>query len=186
MPTHLATVGPDLNVNVNLTDIARVLPKDLDNRLADLLELADFAYAADGAVNRKELLSEMTADDVTEKLNMHLSRAARHFDDVAEAARRLSEMHVRHGREAMGAIADWISANPRRIAGGEVEPTSLVGMVLGREHLRPAWDRLAATLCEILDRGLPPLVQTKRPENEPRLPRNVRRPLQCCRGGSCA
>lgn len=131
-------------------------------------EARDRTMAAAYARHAK-LLSEMTPDDVAEKFNMHLSRAARAFDDVAEAARRLSEMHVRHGREAMGAIANWISSNPRRIAGGEVEPTSLVGMVLGREHLRPAWDRLATRLCEILDRGLPPLVQTKRPENEPRL-----------------
>lgn len=115
------------------------------------------------------LLSRMSADDVAEKFNMHLSRAARAFSNVAGSAQRLADMHVRHGREAVGAIEKWISANARRIVDGEVERTSLVGMVLGREHLQPAWDRLAARLCEVLERGLPSLVQTKRPENEPRL-----------------
>ena len=146
---------PEMDYHVNVLEGARE-------------EARDVTMAAAYARHAK-LLSGMTADDVAVNFNMHLSRAARTFADVTKAAQRLADMHVRHGREATGAIEAWISANARRIVDGEVEPTSLVGMVLGREHLRPAWDRLAMRLCEVLDKGLPPLVQTNQPENEPRL-----------------
>lgn len=146
---------PAMDYNVDVLEGARQEPRD--------------ATMAAAYARHAKLLSEMTADDVAAKFNTYLSRASRTFDDVAGAAERLSEMHVRHGREAMGVVADWIAANSRRIASGEVEATSLAGMVIGREHLRPAWDRLAVRLCGVLDRGLPPLVQTNRPENEPRL-----------------
>lgn len=146
---------PAMDYNVDALEGAR--PKELDQQMA--------AFYARHA----KVLSEMTADDVADRFALELPRAARAFSDPGAAGTRLAEMHVRHGRDVAGTMDAWVRRNARPIVGGTVEPTSLMGMVLGREHVRPSWERLARRLCGILDAGLPRLCQTDPPKNEPRL-----------------
>jgi 7-cyano-7-deazaguanine synthase in queuosine biosynthesis len=49
---HLATRGPDANVNVRLMDLAKVFLKHLSPRLEDLLEIAAYVYSTDCATVR--------------------------------------------------------------------------------------------------------------------------------------
>jgi hypothetical protein len=49
---HLATSGPDANVNVRLMDVAKVFYRHLSPRLEDLLEIAAYVYSTDCATVR--------------------------------------------------------------------------------------------------------------------------------------
>jgi hypothetical protein len=48
----LDAIGPDPSVNVRIEDVAKIFLQNLPPRLADLLEIASYIYAADCATNR--------------------------------------------------------------------------------------------------------------------------------------
>ncbi len=147
----------DPSMDYNIDPLVGARPKALDQQMA--------AFYA----RHVKVLSDMTADDVADRFAMELSRAVRAFPDPSAAGIKLAKMHVRHGRQAAGAMYAWVQQNACAIVDGVVERTSLMGMVLGREHVRPAWNRLADRLCGILEAGLPRLCQAAQPANELRL-----------------
>lgn len=65
---RLATSGADQNVNVRISDVARVFPEGLSPRLRDLLHIACYVFAADCSTNR----GEGWEDDVTERWDRDL------------------------------------------------------------------------------------------------------------------
>lgn len=150
-----AELDPPMDYRVDVMDGARESPADR--------QMATF-YA-----RRVIELERMTPDDIGERFAAELARASLPFPDPQDVAERLAALHVRHGRDAFGAMNDWLRANSSRILGGDIDPHSLAGLVIGGEHLRSPWEHLARRLCTVLDKGLPRLCQSEQPANEPRL-----------------
>jgi hypothetical protein len=114
-------------------------------------------------------LSRMSHEQVAERFNTEVSRAARAFPNPTQAAHDLIDMHLRHGQAVRQAIAASVSAHSMELLDGELAPTSLLGLTINRQHLQVSWKRLAERIGDILERGLPLACQSHRPRNEPHL-----------------
>ena len=114
-------------------------------------------------------LARSSPEDIAERFNTEISRAARTFSDPTAAGRMLVEMHLRHGTAVRTAIAGSVAAHTMELVDGTVEPSSLLGLVIERQHLTASWKRFADRIAGILDRGLPAACASQRPENELRL-----------------
>jgi hypothetical protein len=114
-------------------------------------------------------LAHSSPEDVAERFNTEISRAARAFQNPTAAGRMLIEMHLRHGTAVHETIAESVSAHTMELVDGTVEHTSLLGLVIERQHLTTSWKRFANRISGILQRGLPAACASQRPDNELRL-----------------
>jgi 7-cyano-7-deazaguanine synthase in queuosine biosynthesis len=131
-------------------------------------DLADRTMAVNYVRHALEL-AHSSQEDVAEKFNTEFSRAARAFANPTTASRMLVDMHLRHGTAVRAVIAENVAAHTKELVDGTVEPTSLLGLVIDRQHLTASWKRFADRIAGILERGLPAACASQRPENEPRL-----------------
>ncbi len=114
-------------------------------------------------------LAKSSREEIAEKFNTEISRAARVFPNRTDASAKLIEMHLRHGRAVQNVIAASVSANAMEFTEGSIESTSLLGLVVERQHLVTSWSRFLDRIASILERGLPFACKSKKPENEPML-----------------
>ncbi len=114
-------------------------------------------------------LARSSPEDVAERFNTEISRAARAFDSPTAASLMLIEMHLRHGAAVRDAIAGSVAAHTMELVEGRIDPSSLLGLVIERQHLTASWKRFAGRIAGILERGLPAACASRRPENELRL-----------------
>jgi hypothetical protein len=114
-------------------------------------------------------LAGMSPEEMAQRFNAELGRAARAFDDPTDASKQLIDLHVRHGRGVRKAIAEVVSANGDALVTGAVPETSLLGLVVDRQHLTTSWRRLAERIGSTLERGIPLACQSHKPNNEPHL-----------------
>lgn len=114
-------------------------------------------------------LANSTPEDIATRFNTELSRAARAFHEPTAASRMLVEMHLRHGEYVKRVIGEIASARGMDLLDGQIEETSLLGLVYERRHLQTSWKHFANRIARILERGIPPACASKQPENELRL-----------------
>jgi REase_DpnII-MboI/Queuosine biosynthesis protein QueC len=114
-------------------------------------------------------LARASTEDVAERFNAEIGRAARAFSDPTRASQGLIEMHLRHGRTIQNTIAASVSAHAMELTEGGIEPTSLLGLVIDRRHLTTSWRQLANRISSIFTTGLPTACRSRKPENEPHL-----------------
>jgi hypothetical protein len=114
-------------------------------------------------------LAKSQPEEIAEKFNTEIARAARAFPHPTDASRDLIETHLRHGKAVEVAIATAVSSSVSQLIDGRIEPTSLLGLVIDRQHLTDSWQTFANRIGAILERGLPAACVTTKPENEPRL-----------------
>ena len=129
---------------------------------------ADKTMAVNYARHALEL-ARSSREEIAEKFNTEIGRAARVFQNRTEASEKLIEMHLRHGKAVQNVIAATVSANAMEFTEGRIEPTSLLGLVVERQHLVTSWNRFLDRIASILERGLPVACKSKKPENEPML-----------------
>jgi len=114
-------------------------------------------------------LARSAPEDIAERFNAEISRAARAFSSPTAAALDLINMHLRHGQAVRGVIARNVSAQAMELVDGGVDPTSLLGLVIERQHLTVSWARFADRIGDVLQRGIPAACASHQPGNEPRL-----------------
>jgi hypothetical protein len=114
-------------------------------------------------------LARSAPEEIATKFNAEISRAARAFPDPTSAARTLIDMHLRHGAAVKKVIAGAVTADILELLDGDVEPTSLLGLVINKEHLKASWRQFASRIVSVLGRGLPAACVSERPANELRL-----------------
>lgn len=114
-------------------------------------------------------LANSSAEQIAARFNTEFSRAARAFQNPTSASRTLIDTHLRHGATVRKVIGGSISEHSMDMLDGEIENTSLLGLVFERRHLETSWKQFAERLSAVLERGLPSACASKQPENEPRL-----------------
>ena len=114
-------------------------------------------------------LNQLSAEQVAERFATELSRAVRPLPDRRKAAEDLVAMHQRHAAMVHTVISNNIKLHAGAIVDGTIPESSLLSLVAGRQHLVSSWRSYAERITEILMKGLPPICQTKKPDNEPRL-----------------
>jgi hypothetical protein len=129
---------------------------------------ADKTMAVNYARHALEL-AKSSREEIAEKFNTEIGRAARVFPNRTKASEELIEMHLRHGRAVQRVIAASVSANAMEFTEGRIEPTSLLGLVVERQHLITSWNRFVDRIGATLERGLPIACKSKKPDNEPML-----------------
>ena len=112
-------------------------------------------------------LAKMSPEEMAERFNGEISRAARPFSNPTQAASDLIDMHQRHGRAVRAAIADGVATQALRLVDGELAPTSLLGLTVAHRHLQTSWTSIAGRIGDILARGLPSACYSEKPRNEP-------------------
>jgi hypothetical protein len=81
-------------------------------------------------------LSQMSPEQMAERFNTEISRAARAFSDPTQAARDLIDMHIRHGRSVRQVITTTLKVHAVDLLDGNLAPTSLLGLTVARQHLQ--------------------------------------------------
>jgi 7-cyano-7-deazaguanine synthase in queuosine biosynthesis len=114
-------------------------------------------------------LSRMSEENIATKFNREITRAVRHFPKSREVAQKLIEAHKRHGKTVTEVVLRKSQENLSRVIEGTLEPSSMLSMVLGQQHLASSWQIYATRIVKLLSTGIPISCKTKKPENEPHL-----------------
>jgi hypothetical protein len=114
-------------------------------------------------------LARMGEEDLAARFNHLLTRAVREMPRQAEAARRLIEMHRRHGETVMAVLQQQVAAHARQLVEGSLEATSLLGLVAAGLHQVSEWRRYADRIVALLRAGVPAACKTYKPKDEPHL-----------------
>lgn len=114
-------------------------------------------------------LHQMSVEQIAERFTTELSRATRPLPNRRKAAEDFVSMHQRHARTVHTVITGQIRLYAGTIFDGSIPESSLLSLVAGRQHLVSSWRSYAARISDILSKGLPPICQHKKPDNEPRL-----------------
>lgn len=114
-------------------------------------------------------LGRLSPVEMAAKFNAELSRASRCFTRRSEAAEKCVEMYQRHGKTVLGVLDAQVQRHAGEITRGTLDPTSLLALVVGRQHCEPGWTWYGAKLVELLRRGIPTACKTHKPKDEPHL-----------------
>lgn len=114
-------------------------------------------------------LNRMSEEQIGQKFSFHLTRAARPFSNRREVIERLVELHKRHGQIVADVVKQQLQIISGNIVLGEIEQTSMMGLVVGQEHLTSSWKRFADRITVMLQNGVPTACQSIKPKNEPHL-----------------
>jgi hypothetical protein len=88
-------------------------------------------------------LARKSENELTATFNTELSRAVRHLERRSDAARAIISMHNRHGEVVSRVLEQQLRDNAAEFVDGTLDPTSLLAMVVTRQHL-PAKDQPVA------------------------------------------
>ena len=86
-----------------------------------------------------------------------------------EAARELVAMHRRHGETVISVLQQQVAAHARQLVEGNLEGTSLLGLVAAGLHQISEWRRFADRIVALLRAGVPAACKTHKPKDEPHL-----------------
>lgn len=114
-------------------------------------------------------LSDMSEEEIGCKFNQEISRAVRFTANASDAALQLIKMHQRHGLAVKEVLEAQFQENVKRLFEGQLERSSMLGVIAGQEHRKPTWRRYADRICELLSTGTPIACKTHKPRNEPHL-----------------
>jgi hypothetical protein len=92
-------------------------------------------------------LAHSSLEDVAVRFNTEISRAARAFANPTAASRMLIDMHLRHGAVVRKVIAESVSIHTMELVDGVIEQSSLLGLVIERQHLTASWKRFASRIA---------------------------------------
>jgi predicted MPP superfamily phosphohydrolase len=81
-------------------------------------------------------LARMGEEEMAARFNQQFTRAVRDMTRQAEAARRLVEMHRRHGETVVSVLQQQVEAHARQLVDTSLEPTSMLALVAARSHQR--------------------------------------------------
>jgi len=104
-----------------------------------------------------------------EKFSLEISRAIENSDNRSEAAGSIISLLKRHGETVRNVFREQYRSNSDKIIDGEIEPSSILGLVIGQKHNEKSWMKFANRIFEILNDGIPIICQTEKPDIEPRL-----------------
>lgn len=114
-------------------------------------------------------LSRMSPEQLTTAFNVYLTRAVRPFAKRSQVAEELVQLHLRHGRDALKVITDRLAENVNALISGNLDPSSLLSVVAGGEHLTSVWRRYAESIAARLRAAVPIACRSRKPQNEPQL-----------------
>lgn len=116
--------------------------------------------------NELHLMSEA---ELAQRFNLELSRAVRCFPRQSDAAQQFVEMHKRHGEAAARVIDQQLVVNAGRLRAGSLEPSCMIALIAGQQHLDSSWKRFGHRIIGLLDKGLPKACKSHKPRDEPHL-----------------
>ena len=114
-------------------------------------------------------LNLMSDDEMVARFSTELSRAVRGIPKSREVAQQIVDMHKRHGETVQRVLQEKLRFYVDNLMSGKLEPTSMLRMVFGQEHLESSWRRYAERIISLLQAGLPTACQTHKPKDEPHL-----------------
>ncbi|MCI0728224.1 MAG: 7-cyano-7-deazaguanine synthase [Chloroflexi bacterium] len=114
-------------------------------------------------------LDRMSETEIAERFGLEIPRAIRYEQNRTEAAEKLITMHKRHGEAVQKVLNRQLQEYIDQLLTGELENTSLLAMIAGRNHVISSWKRFADRILELLVRGVPIACQSVKPRNEPHL-----------------
>ncbi len=129
-------------------------------------------YATNMAVNYARHaveLHDLTDDGIGAKFSKELGRASRPFPVKREAAERFIAMHKRHAAAVYGVLERELAACGGTVLSGELEPTSMLGLLMAGRHRQTIWRGLAEKIGSVLALGIPVACKTHKPKDEPAL-----------------
>ncbi|TAK21534.1 MAG: hypothetical protein EPO26_14395 [Chloroflexota bacterium] len=106
---------------------------------------------------------------IAQRFSRDLARAVRDESDRATAAERLIRMHKRHAAAVMDVVREQVRAHADALVDGTLPDSSLLRLVVGKQHLMSSWVRYADKLAQVLAAGLPVACQQVKPKDEPHL-----------------
>jgi hypothetical protein len=112
-------------------------------------------------------LERMIEEEIASKFNLELTRAVRNERKPSDTARRLIEMHKRHGETVVRVLQNQLSGHSGQLFCSGLDPSSLLSMAIGGKHLEPSWRSYSDRIVRILSAGIPVVCQSKKPQNEP-------------------
>lgn len=114
-------------------------------------------------------LNLMSDDEMVARFSTELSRAVRGIPKSREVAQQIVDMHKRHGETVQRVLQEQLRLYIDKLMNGKLEPTSMLRMVFGQEHLESSWRRYAERIISLLQAGVPTACQTHKPKDEPHL-----------------
>jgi hypothetical protein len=103
---------------------------------------------------------------VAVRFNAELSRAATPFPKKGEAVLEFIKMHRRHSEVVLCVVESQLSEHLKALVRGDLEPTSLLGIVGGQHHSKSTWKSYGDRISGALQDGLPKACMTIKPKNE--------------------
>ena len=114
-------------------------------------------------------MREMNDVQIATKFNLEFSRAARVFERPGESADLLLSMLKRNSETAIEVLKTELEKSSLTLLTTGMDKSSLLGMAVGGEHLKPSWTRLCQRIVNTLRAGLPTICAKVMPETEPDL-----------------
>jgi hypothetical protein len=114
-------------------------------------------------------LAQLSANAIAERFNVEFARATKCSARRSHDAERLIELHRRHGRAVSRVLYQQLQLHAPRILDPGLPPSSLLALITGGQHLRPAWKRYCEEIIKILQVALPKVFKSQPPNNEARL-----------------
>jgi hypothetical protein len=114
-------------------------------------------------------LSKMGEQEIASKFNLELGRAARPFGNRRQTVEKFIAMHSRHGNSVKSVIESQLAEHAADILEGALEQSSMLAMIFGQQHQEPNWQRFCQRIVNLLSKGLPVVVRTHKPKDEPHL-----------------
>lgn len=114
-------------------------------------------------------LNRMSEEEIAQRFNLELTRAARPFSNRRDVIDQLIDIHKRHGSSVSQVLQQQMRLYSSALLNGELEQTSMLGLIAGRKHLTSSWKRYAERITMLLQNGVPIACQTYKPKHEPHL-----------------
>lgn len=129
-------------------------------------------YERNMAVNFARHATElhmMPPDAMASVFNRELTSAVSTLLNRGEAFEQFIEMHQRHAEAVVNVLREQIRRHDEGVVLANLEKTSMLGLVAGREHHQSAWLQYSERITSLLRNGLPRACQTHKPKDEPHL-----------------
>lgn len=111
-------------------------------------------------------LHRMSEREITTRFNFEISRAVRGLSDRRDGADQIIKLHKRHGEAVCAVVQRQLKLHAHTLVAGALDPTSMLALVAGQQHLESSWVRYCDRLLEILKVGVPTACKSRKPENE--------------------
>jgi hypothetical protein len=114
-------------------------------------------------------LYRMSEAQIAVSFDLELTRAVRALPGRSDAARCLIELHRRHAETVYSVLRRQLRERAGELVEGTLDPSSMLALIVGQQHLLSSWQRLCKRIVSILGAGLPITCASRKPDNEPHL-----------------